>query len=124
MEIVLSILGWLAPVLATVLTLVLTALVKKWLDKLGVEKTAKTDELVTSLVGNAVSAAERYAVLKIGEGTPVAGSDKKTQAVKIVLDQLESAGIKDVAAKVVEDRIEAWLHINDPKSVLPASPTS
>lgn len=117
MEIVLTILAWLSPILVSVLTLVLTTLAKKWLDKLGVERTAKTDELVTNLVSNAVLAAERYGQLKLKEhGAAVTGSDKKTEAVKIVLGQLESAGIKDVAQKVIEDRIEAVLESKNPKA--------
>jgi hypothetical protein len=122
MEIVVMILTWLSPVIIAVLTILATALAKKLLDKLGVERTAKTDELVTNLVGNAVSTVERVAMLKLKEhGLKLAGSDKKAEAVKIVLDQLQAAGIRDVARKVVENRIEAFLHINDPK-VSPASP--
>jgi hypothetical protein len=122
MEIVVMILTWLSPVIIAVLTILATALAKKLLDKLGVERTAKTDELVTNLVGNAVSTVERVAMLKLKEhGLKLAGSDKKAEAVKIVLDELQAAGIRDVARKVVENRIEAFLHINDPK-VSPASP--
>lgn len=123
MEIVVMILTWLSPVIVAVLTIVATALAKKALDKMGVERTAKTDELVTSLVGNAVLATQRIAELKLKEqGLKLAGTDKKAEAVKIVLDQLEAAGIRDVAKKVVEDRIEAVLQKNDPK-VLVASQT-
>lgn len=117
MEIVVMILTWLSPVIVAVLTIVATALAKKALDKMGVERTAKTDELVTSLVGTAVATTERVAMLKLREqGLKLAGSDKKAEAVKIVLDQLEAAGIKDVARKVIENRIEAVLQINDPKA--------
>jgi len=117
MEIVVMILTWLSPVIVAVLTIVATALAKKALDKMGVERTAKTDELVTSLVGTAVATTERVAMLKLREqGLKLAGSDKKAEAVKIVLDQLEAAGIKDVARKVVENRIEAVLQINSPKA--------
>ena len=123
MEIVVMILTWLSPVIVAVLTIVATALAKKALDKMGVERTAKTDELVTSLVGNAVLATQRIAELKLREqGLKLAGTDKKAEAVKIVLDQLEAAGIKDVARKVIENRIEAVLQRDDPK-VLVASPT-
>lgn len=116
MEIVLSILAWLSPILVSVLTLVLTALVKKWLDKLGVERTLKTDELVTNLVTMSIASVEKVALNKLKETqSTTAGTDKKAQAVNMVLGQLEAAGIKDVAKKVVEDRIEALLHINAPK---------
>ena len=124
MEMVVLILGWLSPVIVAVLTIVATALAKKALDKMGVERTAKTDELVTNLVGNAVAATNRIAQLKLAEqGVKLAGSDKKAEAVRIVLGQLESAGIRDVAQQVIEDRIEAILDLRDPKKVPPASPT-
>jgi len=117
MEIVVMILTWLSPVIVAVLTIVATAFAKKALDKMGVERTAKTDELVTSLVGNAILTAERVAQLKLKEhGLKLAGSDKKAEAVKIVLDQLEASGIKDVARKVIENRIEAMLQLTDPKA--------
>jgi hypothetical protein len=117
MEIVVMILTWLSPVIVAALTVIVTALAKKALDKMGVERTAKTDELVTNLVGNAVLAAERLAKVQAAKaGIKLEGSDKKAEAVKIVLDQLEAAGIRDVARKVIENRIEAVLEAKAPKA--------
>lgn len=123
MEIVLLILGWLSPVIVAVLTIVATALAKKMLDKMGVERTAKVDELVTNLATNAVLAVEKVALTKLAsEGAKVSGNDKKTEAVRAILGQLEAAGIRDVAKKVVEDRVEAALMSKLPKAP-EASPT-
>lgn len=115
MDIVLLILGWLSPVIVAVLTIVATALAKKLLDKMGVERTAKIDELVTSLARNSVLAVEKVALNKLAAGQKVPGVDKKADAVQAILGQLEAAGIRDVALKVVEDRVEAALMEKLPK---------
>jgi 16S rRNA U1498 N3-methylase RsmE len=115
-----EVLTFLLPILGTVLTVILTALAKKWIDKLGIERSGKIDDMIDKYVEMGVEAAERIAINAAkasGAGGTGDGSDKKAHAVKTVLAELEQSGIKDVAEQLVVNRIEAYLEKKSPKDL-------
>lgn len=112
MEAVLLILKWLLPVLSTVLTLIATAMARKWLKKLGLEEAAKLDSMIDDYVSKGVNAAERWANNQINVAIP--GSMKKQKALSIILDELAQSGIRNVAVELLSNRIEAYLEGKEP----------
>lgn len=122
MEILLVILQYLLPVLGSVLTVVLVALAKKLLDKWNIERGEKIDRMLDDYVGKGVAAAEKAAAnyLKAKNGK-MTGGQKKVKAVRVVMRELEQAGVTNVAEELVSERIEAWL--SDDKKPNAPSPT-
>ena len=112
MEVLLPVLEFLLPILATVLTVVGAALAKRWLDKAGVERSAQIDAMIDDYVEKGVLSAERAASNFLG--TKMAGESKKAHAVKVVLGELEQSGLKGVAQELISARIEAFLEGKEP----------
>lgn len=110
MEILLTILTSLLPVLASILTVLGVALAKKLLDKWGIERSERVDAMIDKYVGIGVNTAE-VAGRKYLEATnaSLAGSEKKNKAIKVVLDELNQSGITGVAEELISARIESWL---------------
>lgn len=110
MDVLLPILDWVLPVVAGILTLVLIAVSKKYIGKLGIERSDKVDDMIERYVTMGIAAAEKSAdvVLKAQQGKLTGGS-KKALAVKVVLAELEQSGIKGVAEELISNRIEAAL---------------
>lgn len=113
MEYLGPILEFLLPVLGTILTIVLAALAKKYIGKLGVERSDKIDTMIDKYVGIGIDAAEKVAVnyaKAIGiPGATLSGGTKKRNALNTVLIELEQSGIKGVAEELISARIEAAL---------------
>lgn len=110
MEFLLPILDWVLPIAAAVLTLLLAALAKKHIGKLGIERSAKVDDMIDRYVAMGVDAAEGAAKTAIKAKTgKMRSEDKKATAVNVVLKELEQSGIKDVAEELISARIEALL---------------
>lgn len=117
MEILTTVGEWILPVLGTVLGILLMALIKKGLDKLGIDRSEKLDQRLDDYVGKGVAVAERWARNYLSNnGEKVGSMSKKDKAINVVLRELEQAGVRDVGEQLIADRIEAWLEVNDPKA--------
>jgi len=118
MEVLGPILNFLLPVLGTVITLFLVALAKKYIGKLGIERSVQVDAMIDKYVGLGVDSAEKLAAnfLKANPDGVVTGSSKKANAVNVVLAELEQSGIKGVAEELISARIEALLESKPGKS--------
>tara|TARA_R100001244_G_scaffold128115_1_gene98971 strand:- start:500 stop:877 length:378 start_codon:yes stop_codon:yes gene_type:complete len=117
MEALLPVLDFALPVLGVILTIVLVALAKKHIGKLGIENSATTDAMLEKYVPMAVSFAEGMGRKAIAAGqAKMPGESKKTLAVKTVLAELEQSGVKNVAEDLISARIEAWLEDKPGKS--------
>jgi hypothetical protein len=125
MEILLVILNHLLPVIAGVLAILLAAGAKKLMDKWGVERSAKIDAMIDDYVGKGVDYAEVIARKYIAEnGSAMAGGDKKSKAVNVVMEELKQAGITNVAEELVVARIESWLEVKGHQPGIPSAPES
>ncbi len=107
-----EVLGAILPILATVVTLALTALVKKGVDKLGLTRSQDIDAMIDKYVGIGINYAEKAAANKLG-GRSHDGESKMVLAVKTVLDELGQSGIAGVAEDLIVARIENALHEKD-----------
>lgn len=106
--------GFLLPVVSTVLVAVLTALAKKWLDKLNVERSAKIDDMIDKYVKIGIDYVDKLVENKVKESQQkIASNDKLNMAVSTVMAELEQSGIKGVAESLVVARIEAALGVRD-----------
>lgn len=110
MEILLLVLNYLLPVIAAILTIIAPVLVKKLLDKWGIERSERIDAMIDKYVGIGVNAAEvagrKYLLANHGG---MSSDDKKAKAIKVVMDELKQAGVTGVATDLVSSRIESWL---------------
>jgi hypothetical protein len=113
-DVTLEILKFVLAICGPVLTILLTMLVKKLLDKAGLERTAALNDLIDKHVATAVEYVERFANKLAPE--PMSGQSKAGLAVATVLGELEKAGIKDVASEFIQKRIEAYLEVKSPSS--------
>jgi hypothetical protein len=115
MEYLGPVLEFLLPVLGTILTIVAAALAKKYIGKLGVERSEKVDAMIDKYVGIGVDAAKKVAANYLAaNGQKLPGGSKKAKAVSTVLSELEQSGIKGVAEELISARIEAWLENKEP----------
>lgn len=108
-EVAIGLLQFILPVVSSVLVVVLTALAKKWLDKLGVERSVKIDDMIDRYVDIGVKYAERVAVKKLDGHDSMTGVDKRNLAITTVLAELEQSGIKGVTEQLIKARIEKLL---------------
>ncbi len=109
-DVALVLLQFILPVVSSVLVVVLTALAKKWLDKLGVERSVKIDDMIDRYVDIGVKYAERVAQKKLdGRAEALTGPEKRSLAVNTVLAELEQSGIKGVTEQLIKARIEKML---------------
>lgn len=116
MDVLLPILDFVLPVGIAILTIVAVALAKKYIGKLGIERSEKTDAMLEKYVPMAVSFVERAAKTAIAAGQEkIPSESKKSMAVKAVLAELKQSGIKDVGEDLIAARVEAWLEDHDPK---------
>lgn len=108
---ILALLGqYLLPVIAAVLTIVLTALAKKYITKLGIERSEKVDDMIDKYVGIGIGAADRAAKTYLAaNNAKLPSSNKKATAIKVVLEELNQSGITDVGRELISARIESWL---------------
>ncbi|HUS89616.1 MAG TPA: phage holin, LLH family [Desulfosporosinus sp.] len=111
----LEVLNFLLPVLSSAIVIVLSALAKKWVDKLGLERSERVDTMIDKYVGLAIHAAERTATKKIG-GMELDGRDKLSLATRTVLGELEQSGLKGIGEELIKARIESYLEVRNPES--------
>lgn len=115
MEYLAPVLDFLLPILATVITLLLAALAKKYIGKLGIERSDKVDAMIDKYVGLGVDAAEKAADNYLAaNGTKLSSGTKKANAINTVFLELEQSGIKGVAEELISARIEALLNSKEP----------
>lgn len=112
-----GILEGILPLLATVITVALAALVKKGIDKLGVKRSQDVDDMIDKYVGIGIGYAKQYAANKLkAGGSALRGGDKLGIAVKTVMGELDQSGITGVAESLIVARIESALS-DSPKAV-------
>lgn len=99
------------PVLATILTVLGTAFAKKMLDKMGIERSEKIDDMIDKYVALGVESAQRFGEKKLDGGRDMAGRDKLTMAISTVLRELDQSGVKGVGEELIRHRIESYLGI-------------
>lgn len=123
MEILFMVGQWVLPLLASLLAILGIAGVKKLLDKMGVERSEKVDNLIDRYVRMGISAAEVAGKKYLAtQGVKLAGGSKKSRAVSTVLRELEQSGIKGVAEELISDRIEHWLGVDGLEPGVPSDP--
>jgi hypothetical protein len=105
-DIWIEILKGLIAIVAPILSILLVALLRKALQKAGIEENKALDELVEKHVKTAVNYVEKVAVTKLGD---VKGEGKAALAVKTVMDELNKAGITKVGEEYVRHKIESYL---------------
>lgn len=98
------------PILSSVLIVVLTALAKKFLDKMGIENNQKLDATIDKYVEIGVRYANQAASKKLDNRT-LDSKDKLALATRTVLLELEQSGIKDVAEALIRARVESLLNV-------------
>ena len=110
----LDVLQFLLPILGTLLTIVLSALAHKALQKAGLERSKHIDAMIDKYVGVGVNFAQRAADKKLG-GRTYKGEDKMRLAIVTVLGELEQSGLKKVGEDLIRARIEDYLHVGEAK---------
>jgi len=124
MEILVMVGSWLLPLLASLLTILAIAGVKKLMDKWSVERSDKIDDMIDRYVRMGVNAAEvagtKYLEM---QGVKMASGDKKSTAISAVLRELEQSGVKGVAEELIATRIEHWLEVDGKNPGTPSDPT-
>lgn len=114
---------WILPLLGGLLVILGIAGVKKLLDKIGVERSEKVDNLIDRYVRIGISTAEVAGKKYLAaQGVKLASGSKKSRAVSTVLRELEQSGIKGVAEALISDRIEHWLGVDGYKPGVPSDP--
>lgn len=109
----LEILKFVLPIVSSVLLVVVTAFVKRWLDKMGIERSATIDKMIDDYVSIGVTYAERAARLKV-DGKQLTSNDKLALATKAVLAELDQSKIKGVTEELIKARIESYLESAKP----------
>lgn len=105
-----EILKFLLPFLSTIVVLVLSALAKKHIEKLGLDRSDRIDDMIDRYVPLAVNAAQRVAEKKL-LGKELDKKDKLALATSTVLGELEQSGLKGVGEELIKARIENWLEV-------------
>ena len=106
----LEVFSFIVPLLATVITIAISALLKKGVDRLGVKRSQEVDDMIDKYVGIGVSYAKQAAEKKL-EGRELTSGDKLGLATKTVLGELKQSGVKGVAEDLIVARIEAMLNL-------------
>jgi secreted Zn-dependent insulinase-like peptidase len=104
----LEVLKFVLPIISSVLLVVVTAFVKRWLDKMGVERSATIDKMIDEYVTIGINYADRAARLKL-DGKVLGPNDKLALATKAVLAELDQSKIKGVTEELIRARIESTL---------------
>ena len=123
MDIALVVLNYLLPVIFGVLALLGVFLVKKLLDKLGVERSAKLDAMIDTYVRKGINYAEAMANTYMTQhNEKMGGASKRAKAVKVVMDELKQSGVAGVAEDLVVARIESMLVEDGANPGIPSDP--
>lgn len=110
--ILLEVLKGVIAILAPILTILLVALMRKALQKAGVETTIATDALVEKYTGSAVEYVNRIAAQAIDK--KLTGSEKSNLAISTIMGELKKAGITNIAEDFVKVKVEAYLELKNP----------
>ena len=122
MDIGMTLLGYLLPVIASIITLFLMAGARKLLEKMGIERTEKIDGLIDKYVEVGVTAAEIAARKHLAiSGEKMDSEDKKLKAIDAVMAELKQSGLLDVSKEIIVNRIENWLELSGHKPGLDKS---
>ena len=122
LEVLVLVGSWALPVIAGILTMLAIVGVKKLLDKMGIERSEKVDDMIDKYVNMGINVANVAGTKWLEtQGVKMASGSKKARAVKVVLDELEQSGIKDVAESLISDRIEHWLEKRGEKPGIPSA---
>jgi len=123
MEILLSLAPHLLPLVAGCLSVVLIFATRRLLSYLGVKRSASVDAMIDKYVDVAVDYAEvagtKYLQMN---GHKLPASSKKAKALKVIMDELEQAGITDVARDLIIARLESNLLKKGAKPGVPSDP--
>lgn len=111
-DIYLEILKAVLAIVVPIVTLLLVALMRKALQKAGVETTKATDELVEKYTKTGVEYVNRIAAQAIDK--KLTGSEKSTLAISTIMGELKKAGITNVAEDFVKLKIESYLELKNP----------
>lgn len=110
MEVLTTLLPYVLPLLATLLTILVSVGVKKLIDKFGLDRTERVDDLIDKYVGVGINYAEVMARSYLSNtGDKMPSLTKKQKATKVVMNELKKAGVLDVTQELVSARIESWL---------------
>ena len=125
MEILIIAGQWALPLLAAALVILCIAGVKKLLDKWGVDRSDKVDDMIDRYVRMGINAAQVLGTKYLEQqGMKMSSGSKTAKAVKTVLTELDQSGIKGVAEELISDRIEHWLELDGHKPGVPSDPQS
>ena len=115
MEILALVGQYLLPVIAAILSIVLAALAKKYIGKLGIERSEKVDAMIDKYVDIGINAAERAGTVYLkANKMKLPGSTKKFRAIETVLEELKQSGVTDVGKELIATRIESWFEDKEP----------
>jgi len=113
MDMFLTVLSYLLPVIFSILTILATAATKHLLTKWGVDRSQKIDRMIDDYVEKGVQYAEVSARKYLNEkGSSMPSDDKRLKAVRVVMDELEQSGLTGVAEELITARIESYLEGN------------
>lgn len=107
----LEILKAVTPFIAIVLTIALSGLAKKNVQRLGIERSKDVDDMIDKYVGIGVNYVKRVAEKKL-DGRELDKKDKLALATKTVLGELDQSGLKGIGEDLIKARIENWLEVN------------
>ncbi len=99
-------------VVAPILVILLVALMRKALQKAGLETNAATNELVEKYTKTGVEYVERIATQAIDK--KLTGPEKSSLAVATIMGELKKSGITNVAEDFVKMKIESYLELKEP----------
>lgn len=110
--IILEIIKAVIAVVVPVLVILAAALMKKALQKAGIETNKATDELVDKYTKMGVEYVERIATQAIDK--KLTGSEKSSLAISTIMGELKKAGVTNVAEDFVKLKIESYLELKEP----------
>lgn len=111
-QIYLEILKGVIAVVAPLLTILIVALMRKALQKAGVETNLATDALIEKHTKTVVEYVNRIAEQAIDK--KLTGPEKSSLAVSTIMAELKKAGITNVAEDYVKLKIESYLELKSP----------
>lgn len=110
LEIIKAVIAVVVPVLA----ILAAALMKKALQKAGIEANKATDELVDKYTKMGVEYVERIANQAIDK--KLTGPEKSSLAIATIMGELKKSGVTNVAEDFVKMKIESYLELKHPSS--------
>jgi len=123
MEILVMVGSWLLPLLASLLTILAIAGLKRLMDKWGVQRSEKVDDLIDRYVRMGINVAEVAGRKYLeNQGARLTSGSKKSIAVGSILRELDQSGLKGITEELIAGRIEHWLERDGLKPGIPSDP--